>query len=71
MYIMIGKKLGASDDDLMNGAKQAVSAGAGEQDPGAEEQPGGPEEPGEAAENETAAFESKEKQMPPGMEDQP
>jgi len=71
MYIMIGKKLGASDDELMNGAKQAVSAGAGEQDPGAEEQPGGPEEPGEAAENETASFENKEEQMPPGMEDQP
>ena len=66
MFVMIGKKLGASDDELMQGAQQA--AGGGQP---AGEAPGEQEEPGEAAEGETPQQEQAEEALPEDQEDQP
>ena len=59
MFVMIGRKLGANDDDLMQGAQQAAGGG----------QSAG-EEPGEAAEGETPKQEQAEEALPEDQEDQ-
>lgn len=59
MYVLIGKKLGVSDDDLMNGAKQAMTGGGDAQ---AQEPPPG-EPPPQGA--------MPPQGVPPGMPPQP